>query len=90
MYSLQQALAIRNLFDDIFESLNLQEYKYVYRQLYSKLYHHVARKILPQYFTSFQIKTTFNLDIKQPSTAALGSRLYQEHLAHATIKYNML
>ena len=85
MYSLQQALAIRNLFDDIFESLNLQEYKNVY-----KLYHHVARKILPQYFTSFQIKTTFNLDIKQPSTAALGSRLYQEHLAHATIKYNML
>ena len=57
------------------------------------LYNHVARKILPQYFTSFQIKTTLNLDIEQqPSMAALGSRLYQvlEHLAHAIMKYNML
>lgn len=42
------------------------------------LYHHVSRKILTQYFTSFQIKTTLNLDIEQqPSMAALGSRLYQ-------------
>ena len=29
------------------------------------LYHHVPHKILPQYFTSFQVKTTLNLDIEQ-------------------------